>query len=137
MPKRRFWDGAAPHLSRSYATHFQGITANDLEDRFNYLAWDLSRRSRIPEAEPRLPRRRFSWQESWILYCWGLGMPLFAGKLPETLGDGVSWKGFAALLNSSPTFPESISVDDLKYDVQIIMNILEGSDINSVSVISG
>ncbi|KAI9777783.1 MAG: hypothetical protein M1839_008578 [Geoglossum umbratile] len=129
-PHRSFWEGAAPHLSLSYPGYFQDISTRDLEDQFNHLTWDLSRRSEIPEREPRQPDRRFSWQECWILYGWGLGIPLFVEKLPETFGVGVNLTEFATSLNPSPIFSEAISVDDLRCDIEVIRDILEAQGNN-------
>jgi len=132
-PDRKFWEDSGSHLSLSYGGRFQNITARDLEDQFNHLTWCLSLRPEIlSKTEPRLPKRKFPWEERWILACWGSGTPLSVQSFPRTFGHGVDWTEFAALLSSSPLFPSGISVENLIYEVDVIRDVLEGPDDYSV-----
>jgi hypothetical protein len=134
-----FWNDVALHLPRMYPGHFQNTCALDLKHQFDHLAWDLRQRS-SPERElvdkPKLPEYEFSWQEKWILYCWGLELPLVLQELPEVFGDIADWKAFSNQLHLSPAFPKPPLEDKLRDDVVIIRGVFGMPDKYSVSMVA-
>jgi len=134
---RYFWRNAAPSISRSHSPHFQAsFYPSDLEKQFNYLVWDLGRRSNPiigPKEKPEVPQRRFSWEENWILYCCGLEMPLLVREFPTAFGHYGDRADFIKLLCASPRFPKGIDREQVKHDIEVIKGVFETGNTHSVS----